>query len=415
MQEFRIPDLADRCANREDLAGKETHIMAEEVVLLSGVRTAIGRFGGGLKDVTACRLGAAVVREAIARAGIPPEEVDEVIMGNVLSSGLGQNPARQAAVHGGVPAAAVAFTVNKVCGSGLKAVMLAAQAVRAGDAELIVAGGMENMSAAPHLLAGLRWGLKSGDAPALDSMLRDGLHDAYHHYHMGMTGERTAAKYGITRRQADEFALESQQRALAAVRDGMLADEILPVEGRDGPFQLDECIRGDSSMEKLAALPTVFRQEGILTAGNSSRLSDGAAALVVASAGKAARLGLKPLARITGCAAAGVDPEDVMEAPVPAVRKLLDKTGLAIADLDLVEHNEAYASASLAVASALAIDPRKLNVNGGAIALGHPIGCSGARILVTLLYALMNRGLNRGLATLCMGGGNGLAMLIERG
>jgi len=389
--------------------------MAEEVVLLSGVRTAIGRFGGALKDVSACRLGAVVVRSAIARAGIPPEEVEEVIMGNVLSAGLGQNPARQAAVHGGVPAAAGAFTVNEVCGSGLKAVMLAAQAVRAGDAELIVAGGMENMSAAPHLLAGLRWGVKSGDTPAMDSMLNDGLHDAYHHYHMGITGERTATRYGITREEADEFALESQQRALAAVRGGLFAGEIVPVDSRGVPFRLDKCVRTDSSSEKLAGLPPVFRQDGILTAGNSSKISDGAAALVVASAGKAARMGIRPLARITGYAEAGVEPEDVMEAPIPAVQRLLRETGFTIADLDLVEHNEAYASASLAVARALVIDRRKLNVNGGAIALGHPIGCSGARILVTLLYALMNRDLERGLATLCMGGGNGLAMVIERG
>ena len=389
--------------------------MAEDVVLLSGVRTAIGKFGGALKDISACHLGAAVVREAIARADIPPEEVQEVIMGNVVSAGLGQNPARQAAVHAGVPAGAGAFTVNKVCGSGLKAVMLAAQAIRAGDAELIVAGGMESMSAAPHLLPDMRWGVRTGDVQVQDALLRDGLWDAYNHYHMGITGERVARKYGITRAAADEFGMESQQRALIAERDGLFAGEIVPVDIHGVAFCLDQCIRKDTSLDKLAALEPVFRNDGILTAGNSSKLSDGAAALVVASAGKAARMGRKPLATITGYAVSGTEPEDVMEAPVPAVRKLLRESGLAIADLDLVEHNEAYASASLAVARELTIDLRKLNANGGAIALGHPIGCSGARILVTLLYALMNRDLKRGLATLCMGGGNGLALIIERG
>jgi acetyl-CoA C-acetyltransferase len=388
--------------------------MAEEVVLLSGARTPIGKFGGTLKGVSACHLGAAVVREAIARANIPPGEVQEVIMGTVISAGLGQNPARQAAVHAGVPVDAGALTVNEVCGSGLKAVMLAAQAIRAGDAELIVAGGMENMSAAPHLLPDMRWGVKTGDTLVQDALLRDGLWDAYHHYHMGITGERVARKYGITRADADEFALESQQRALIAEQEGLFAGEIVPVDIHGDAFCRDECIRPGTSREKLAALEPVFRNDGILTAGNSSKLSDGAAALVVASAGKAARLGLKPLASISGYAAAGVEPEDVMEAPVPAVARLLRETGLTIADLDLVEHNEAYASASLAVARELAIDLQRLNVNGGAIALGHPIGCSGARILVTLLYALRNRELHRGLATLCMGGGNGLALIIER-
>ncbi len=389
--------------------------MPEEVVLLSGVRTAIGKFGGALKDVSACQLGAVVVREAIARACISPDEVQEVIMGNVLSAGLGQNPARQAAVLGGVPVSAGAFTVNKVCGSGLKAVMIAAQSIRAGDADLIVAGGMENMSAAPHLLRELRWGVKTGAAQVQDALLRDGLMDAYHHYHMGITGEMVGKKYCITRADADEFALESLQRALIAERNGLFEREITAIEINGLGFTRDECLRKDSSREKLASLEPVFIQDGILTAGNSSKLSDGAAALVVASASKAARLGIKPLAKISGYAVSGMEPEDVMEAPVPAVRKLFRNTGLTMADIDLVEHNEAYASASLAVARELAIDRNKLNVNGGAIALGHPIGCSGARILVTLLYALMNRGHTRGLATLCLGGGNGLALIIERG
>lgn len=388
--------------------------MPEEIVLLSGVRTAIGKFGGALKDVSACQLGATVVREAIVRAGISPHEVQEVIMGNVLSTGLGQNPARQAAVLGGVPVGAGALTVNKVCGSGLKAIMIAAQSIRAGDADLIVAGGMENMSAVPHLLRELRWGIKTGTAQIHDVLLCDGLMDAYHHYHMGITGERIAKKYGITRAAADEFALESQQRALAAERNGLFDQEIVKVDAQGQLFFRDECLRKDSSLEKLASLEPVFQNEGILTAGNSSKLSDGAAALVLASASKAARLGIRPLAKISSYAISGTDPEDVMEAPVPAVRRLLRDTGLTIAELDLIEHNEAYASASLAVARELDINRSKLNVHGGAIALGHPIGCSGARILVTLLHALINRRLTRGLATLCMGGGNGLALIIER-
>lgn len=389
--------------------------MAEEVVILSGVRTAIGKFGGTLKDIAACSLAATVIGEATARAGIPADEVDEVIMGNVISAGLGQNPARQAAVRAGVPVGRGAVTVNKVCGSGLKAVLLAAQAIRAGDAELVVAGGMENMSSAPHLVSDLRWGLKTGDSRIRDAMLSDGLWDAFHGYHMGITGERVATKFGITREEADEFALESTARACAAQRDGRFAGEIVPVKVPGADFALDECIRGDTSAARLAALEPVFAAGGILTAGNSSKLADGAAALVVASAGMAARMGKKPLARIAGYAVSGVAPEDVMEAPVPAMRRLLDKTGLTVSDLDLVEHNEAYAVASLAIARELAIDRRRLNPNGGAVALGHPIGCSGARILVTLLHALVNRDLKRGAATLCMGGGNGIALLIERG
>ncbi len=389
--------------------------MAEEVVILSGVRTAIGKFGGALKDISACSLAATVIGEATVRAGIPADEVDEVIMGNVISAGLGQNPARQAAVRAGVPVGRGAVTINKVCGSGLKAVLLAAQAIRAGDAELVVAGGMENMSSAPHLVSDLRWGLKTGDSRVRDAMLCDGLWDAFHGYHMGITGERVAAKFGITREEADEFALESNARADAAQRDGRFAGEIVPVNVPGADFAADECIRGDTSAARLAALGPVFAEGGILTAGNSSKLADGAAALVVASAGMAARMGKKPLARIVGYAVSGVAPEDVMEAPVPAMRRLLDRTGLTVSDLDLVEHNEAYAVASLAIARELAIDRRRLNPNGGAVALGHPIGCSGARILVTLLHALVNRDLKRGAATLCMGGGNGIALLIERG
>jgi acetyl-CoA C-acetyltransferase len=388
--------------------------MPERIVLLSAVRTAIGRFGGAFKDIPAPRLGALVVKEAVARAGLEPQDVDEVIMGNVLSAGLGQNPARQAAILAGIPVSVGAFTVNKVCGSGLKAVLLAAQAIKAGDAEIVVAGGMENMSAAPHLLHGLRWGISAGEARLVDAMLNDGLVDAFHRIRMGETGERVARKYGLTRQEADAFSLRSQQLAVQAQLEGKFDREITPVAVGGAPFVKDECVRADTTLEKLAALSPVFSEDGLLTAGNSSQLSDGAAALVVASASRAARLNLASLAEITHYATAGTAPEDVMEAPIPAVRKLLAETGLTLGEVDLVEHNEAFSVASLAVARELDLAMEKLNIHGGAVALGHPIGASGARILVTLLYALQDRGLKRGLATLCMGGGNGLALLIER-
>ncbi len=381
-----------------------------EVVIVSGVRTAVGKFGRGFRDVPAQRLGATVIKEAVNRACLQLQDVDEVIMGNVISAGLGQNPARQAAIYAGIPPEKGSFTVNKVCGSGLKAVMLAAQAIKAGDGDIIVAGGMENMSRAPHLIRNMRWGVKFGDASITDAMLYDGLWEVYNDYHMGITGERIAEKYGITREEADEFALGSHRKALHTIKSGKFNDEIIPVENIDR----DEGVREDTSLEKLAELPPVFKKNGILTAGNSSQLSDGAAALLLASAGKADELGLEPLARITAYATGGTKPEDVMEAPIPTVRVLLGKTGFTIDDFDLIEHNEAYASASIAVARELGIDPEKFNVNGGAIALGHPIGCSGARILVTLLYALKERGLKRGLAALCLGGGNAVAMIVER-
>jgi len=388
--------------------------MAEEVVIASGVRTAIGRFGRGFKDMPAPRLGATVIQEALKRAGIGPQGVDEVIMGNVISAGLGQNPARQAAIYAGLPVEMGSFTVNKVCGSGLKAVMLAAQAVKAGDADVVVAGGMENMSASPFLLRGMRWGTRLGHTSAIDAMIKDGLWDVYNDFHMAMTGERVAAKYGITRREADEFSLLSNQRAFAATEEGRFRGEIVPV-GVQGTFVgRDECVRGDTTLEKLAALAPIFKEEGILTAGNCSKLSDGAAAVVVMSAKKARELGITPLARIIGYAIGGTRPEDVMEAPIPTVKQLLKKTGNAISDIDLVEHNEAYSTASIVVERELGIPREKMNVNGGAVAMGHPIGCSGARILVTLLYALKNRDLKRGLATLCLGGGNALAMIVER-
>ncbi len=388
--------------------------MPEEVVLASGVRTALGKFGRAFMNVPAQKLGAKVIKEAVNRACIQMHEVEEVIMGNVISAGLGQNPARQAAIYAGLPPEIGSFTVNKVCGSGLKAVMLAAQSIKAGDAEIIVAGGMENMSSAPHLIRSLRWGMKFGDTSITDSMVYDGLWDVYNNYHMGITGERIAEKYGITREEADEFALGSHQKAKRAIDSGKFKEEIIPVEVQGEAIDKDEGVRDDTSLEKLAKLPPVFKKDGILTAGNSSQISDGAAALVVTSGRKADGMGVKPLARIIGYATGGTKPEDVMEAPIPTVKKLLSMTGFTMDDIDLVEHNEAYASASITIMRELNIAPEKFNVNGGAIALGHPIGCSGARILVTLLYALKERGLRRGLATLCLGGGNAVAMIVER-
>jgi acetyl-CoA C-acetyltransferase len=387
--------------------------MAEEVVIASGVRTAIGRFGRGFREIPAPRLGAVVIQESLKRAGIGPGDVAEVIMGNVISAGLGQNPARQAAIFAGLPVDIGSFTVNKVCGSGLKSVMLAAQAVRAGDADVIVAGGMENMSASPFVIREMRWGIRLGHASAIDAMISDGLWDVYNDFHMAMTGERVAVKYGITRKEADEFSFLSNQRAFAATKEGRFQEEIIPVEVKGAFVDRDECVREDTTLEKLARLAPAFKADGIITAGNCSKLSDGAASVVVMAERKARELGITPLARIVGYEVGGTRPEDVMEAPIPTVRKLLKKTGLAISDIDLVEHNEAYATASIVVERELGIPPERMNVNGGAVAMGHPIGCSGARILVTLLYALKNRGLKRGLATLCLGGGNALAMIVE--
>ena len=388
--------------------------MAEEAVIIGAVRTAVGRFGRSFKDMPAPKLGAIVITEALRRAGLGAGEVDEVIMGNVISAGLGQNPARQAAIYAGVPVEIGAFTVNKVCGSGLKAVMLAAQAVKAGDAGIVVAGGMENMSASPYLMRDVRWGTRFGHTSALDAMIHDGLWDAYNDFHMAITGERVAEKFGVTRQEADEFSLRSNERALAATRQGRFKEEIVSVEVNGIPVASDECVREDTTLDRLAALEPFFKKDGVLTAGNCSKLSDGAAALVVVSAGKADDLGMRPLGRIIGYEIGGMRPEDVMEAPIPTVRSLLRKTGLSIGDIDLVEHNEAYSTASIVIERELGIPGEKMNVNGGAVAMGHPIGCSGARILVTLLYALKQRGLRRGLATLCLGGGNALAMIVER-
>jgi acetyl-CoA C-acetyltransferase len=389
-------------------------------VILSACRTAIGKFGKSLVGVSAPKLGSVVVKEALARARADPQDVEEVIMGNVVSAGLGQNAARQAAVGAGVPFGVGAVTINKVCGSGLKAVMFAAQAVKAGDAGLVVAGGMESMSNAPYLVRGARWGIRFGDARMQDAMIVDGLWDAYHDYHMGVTGENVAKRYGIERKEADEFAFRSHMKAAEASKRGLFADETVSVEiGREGgevkTFDTDECVRADTTVEKLAKLKPVFKPGGILTAGNSSQLSDGASALVVASEEVADRLGAKPIARIVAYATGGLEPARVMEAPIPTTKNLLRKEGMTVDDIDLFEHNEAYSTASIAVQKALGIPEAKFNVSGGAVALGHPIGCSGARILTTLGYALARTGKKRGLATLCLGGGNAVSMIIERG
>lgn len=387
-------------------------------VIVSACRTPIGKFGKSLVGVHPSRLGAAVVREAVARAGIKPRDVGEVIIGNVISAGLGQNVARQAALYAGVPVQVGALSVNKVCGSGMKSVMLAAQAIKAEDQEIVLAGGTESMSGAPYLVRQMRWGNRYGDAKLEDAMIIDGLWDVYNEFHMGMTGERIAKKFGVTRRQADEYAFESHMKAAKAQKAGRFAEEIVPVgvetEGQRTTFASDECIRFDTNMEKLAKLKPAFAPDGILTAGNSSQLSDGASALVVTSERAAKRRKLKPLVRIVAYAAGGSRPEDVMEAPIPTVRALMRKTGFSMDDFDLVEYNEAYSTSSIVVRDELGIPEEKLNVNGGAVALGHPIGCSGARILTTLIYEMVRTGKERGLATLCMGGGNALAMIIER-
>ncbi len=388
-------------------------------VIVSAVRTPTGKFLGGLKSFTAPQLGALVVREAVRRAGIDPGDVDEVIMGNVLSAGLGQAPARQAAIHAGLPPKVGALTINKVCGSGLKAVMLAAQGIATGDVDIVVAGGMESMSNAPHLMKGGREGLRMGNATLVDSMVHDGLWDAYSDFHMGCTGEIVAEKYNVTRQQQDEFAVQSHKRALAAMAAGAFKDEILKVEiaQKKGPaivVENDESPRADTSMETLGKLKPAFKEGGTVTAGNAPGVNDGAAALVVMAEDLAKSRGLKPLARIVAQATAGVEPSLVMMAPVGAVRKLLEKTGWKVEDVDLLELNEAFSVQAVAVARELGLDLAKVNVNGGAVALGHPIGASGARILTTLIYALNTRGLRRGIATLCLGGGNGVALAVER-
>jgi acetyl-CoA C-acetyltransferase len=387
-------------------------------VIVSACRTPIGKFGKSLVGVSAPQLGALVIEEVLKRAKVSTDEVDGVIMGNVVSAGLGQNPTRQAAIHAGVPFDVGSLTVNKVCGSGLKAVMLAAQSIKAGDNEVVVAGGMESMSNAPYLAKGIRWGTKFGDARLLDAMITDGLWDAIHNYHMGMTGENIAQRFGIERKEADQFAYESYMKALRASRAGLFDAEKVKVKiEREGgevvEFFDDECVRADTTMEKLAKLKPVFKPDGVLTAGNSSQLSDGASALVVTSEDAADRLGARPLARITAYGTGGLEPARVMEAPIPTTEALLKKAKMTVDGIDLFEHNEAYSTASIAVRKSLGVEESRFNVNGGAVALGHPIGCSGARVLTTLLYELRRTGKKTGLATLCLGGGNAVSMIVE--
>ncbi|MDR3720598.1 MAG: acetyl-CoA C-acetyltransferase [Candidatus Acidoferrales bacterium] len=393
----------------------------EKPIILSAVRTPIGKFMGGLSPLTAPELGAKVVAEAVRRAGIEPGQVDEAIMGNVLQAGLGQNPARQAALKGGLDSRVAAMTINKVCGSGLKAVGLAAQAVMLGESEIVVAGGMESMSNAPYLMKGARSGFRLGNAELLDSMIADGLWDVYENFHMGQTAELVAEKYGISRQEQDQFALESHQKTVRATKSCFVSDQIVPIElsQRKGPpvvIKVDESPREDSSLEALAKLKPAFKKEGgTVTAGNAPGTNDGAAAVVVTSEKNAARMGKAPMARIVAQAVSGVEPKWVMMAPVDAVEKLLAKTGWdRDKDVDLYELNEAFAVAAIAVTRVLKLNPEKVNVNGGAVALGHPIGASGARVLVTLLYELQRRNLKRGIAALCLGGGNAVALAVER-
>ena len=389
-----------------------------ETVILSAVRTPTGKFLGGLKSFAATDLGAMVVREAVRRAGVEPAAIDECIMGCVLSAGTGQAPARQAALRGGLDHAVAALTINKVCGSGLKAVMLAAQGIAAGDIDIAVAGGMESMSNCPYLLPRVREGLRMGDGVLVDSMIQDGLFDSFHNIHMGLTGEHVSERYHVTRAEQDAYAVESHRRAAQAAAAGWFKDEILPVsipqrKGDPIAIDADESIRADTSLESLARLKPAFKDDGTVTAGNAPGVNDGAAALVVAAADVAARLGVTALARVVGQATSGLDPKLVMMTPVDAVKKVLTKVGWTIGEVDLFELNEAFAVQAVAVTRALGLDAARVNVHGGAIALGHPIGASGARVLTTLLYALRRLGKRRGIATLCLGGGNGVAVAVE--
>jgi len=393
----------------------------DEVVILSGCRTPVGKFQGSLSDLSATQLGAIVVREAVKRAHLDPKLVDECIMGNVVSAGLGQNPARQAAIFGGLPPEVGAMTVNKVCGSGLKAVALAAQAIQTENSSIVVAGGMESMTNAPYLLPQARKGYRLGNAQIIDSMVNDGLWDVFNNYHMGITGENVAEKYGITREEQDEFALNSHRKALAAINECRFKSQIVPVElaprkkgGDPVIFEKDESPREDTTIEVLRSLKPAFKKDGTVTAGNAPGVNDGAAALLVTSARRAKELGTEPLARIVAQATSGIDPRWVMMAPVGAVRQIWEKTGWKNEDVDLYELNEAFSVQALGVMRELGLDPGKVNVNGGAVAIGHPIGASGARVLVTLIYEMMRRNVHRGIAALCLGGGNAVAMAVER-
>jgi acetyl-CoA C-acetyltransferase len=389
-----------------------------ESVIVSAVRTPTGKFLGGLKDLKAPELGAIAVREVVRRAGIDPATVNECILGNVVSAGLGQAPARQAALKGGLDNSVAALTINKVCGSGLKAVMLASQGIATGDIDIAVAGGMESMSNCPYLLNRVREGLRMGDATIVDSMIHDGLWDSFHNIHMGLTGELVSDKYRVTREQQDCYAVESHRKAAAATKAGWFKDEIVPVslpQKKGDPIVIDrdESIREDTSLESLGRLKPAFKKDGTVTAGNAPGVNDGAAALVVMGADVASKLNLTPIARVVGQATSGLEPQLVMMTPVEAVKKLLPKVGWTIDDVDLVELNEAFAVQAVAVTRELGLDPSRVNIQGGAVALGHPIGASGARVLTTLLYALRRLGKKRGIATLCLGGGNGVALAVE--
>lgn len=393
----------------------------EDVFIISGVRTPIGKFQGSLSDFTAPQLGAIVVREAVKRAGIDPAQVNEVIMGNVVSAGLGQNPARQAAIYGGIPANVGAMTINKVCGSGLKAVALGAQAIQTGNSDVVVAGGMESMTNAPYLLPNARKGYRLGNGQLIDSMVHDGLWDVFNDYHMGITGENVAEKYGITREEQDHYAVKSHEKAVAAIKECRFKAQIVPVEipakKKGAPptiFDKDEGPREDTTPESLRALKPAFKKDGTVTAGNAPGVNDGAAAVVVTGASRMKELGATPMARIVAQATSGVDPKWVMMAPVDAVRQIWEKTGWKNEDVDLYELNEAFSVQAIAVCRELGLDMDKVNVNGGAVALGHPIGASGARVLVTLLYEMIRRDVHKGIAALCLGGGNAVAMAIER-
>ena len=393
----------------------------DDAVIISACRTPVGKFQGSLSDFSAPQLGAIVVREAVKRAGLDPAQVDECIMGNVVSAGLGQNPARQAAIFGGLTPATGAMTINKVCGSGLKAVALAAQAVQTGNSAIVVAGGMESMTKAPYLLPQARKGYRLGNAQVIDSMVHDGLWDVYNDYHMGITGENVAEKYGITREEQDEFALNSHRKAVAAIKECRFKSQVVPVEipvKRKGApttiFDKDEGPREDTTIEVLRALKPAFKKDGTVTAGNAPGVNDGAAAVVVTSAKRAQELGAKPMVRIVAQATSGVEPKWVMMAPVGAVQQVWKKTGWKNEDVDLYELNEAFSVQALGVMRELKLNPVKVNVNGGAVAIGHPIGASGARILVTLIYEMIRRDVRRGIAALCLGGGNAVAMAVER-
>jgi len=391
----------------------------QDVVIVAATRTAVGSFQGALANIPAVDLGAAVIRQLLAQTGLDPALVDEVILGQVLTAGAGQNPARQAAIKAGLPHAVPAMTLNKVCGSGLKALHLATQAIRCGDAEVIIAGGQENMSLANYVMPGARTGLRMGHSTLIDTMISDGLWDAFNDYHMGITAENLVDKYAISREQQDAFAAASQQKASAAIESGRFVDEITPIQipqrkGEPLSFAVDEQPRAGTTAEALAKLKPAFKKDGSVTAGNASSLNDGAAAVILMSAAKAEQLGLPVLARIKAYANAGVDPAIMGIGPVSATRRCLDKAGWTLAELDLIEANEAFAAQALAVGKELDWDASKVNVNGGAIAIGHPIGASGCRVLVTLLHEMIKRDAHKGLATLCIGGGQGVALAIER-